>query len=316
MTRAVDHSVLERIPALQIDEVLRIQECLKNKWGIEAPRDSADWARRLDELPEGVAERYWELHEKQAEFIRAGKRIPIGVERSWYDFLATWPIAGIVHSQKAPYILDSAAAVIRIWRHLGLKGGLTDIGCHVGYHLDLYEQFTSAQVVGIEASPIAAATARSMLGERGRVVIEAGDVMTVPIPKSKLISCVDAFPHQPAELALLIRRLADALESDGILVLAGDLLGIPKGELARICQHNGLKVKCHEVIGGWIGALGSFNNRLLIALGRDGSKVPRDVYLNWDGFPQYANSPDTPWDRKCQAFYWAKSPQTESPRVP
>jgi hypothetical protein len=31
--------------------------------------------------------------------------------------------------------------------------------------------------------------------------------------------------------------------------------------------------------------------------------VPRERYLNWEGFPRYANDPTVPWHEKTQAFF-------------
>jgi hypothetical protein len=292
------------LPTISLEQVTAIQQILAESWGIKSPQNPAEWTARIESLPQDIKGQYQELLNAQLRYTEKGKAIPADIERRWYDLLGVQPLSGIVHSRKYPFILDSAAAVIDIYRQCGLSGPILDIGCHVGYHLDIYDRLLDTEVIGIEVSATAVATAKAHFVSRPRVTVIQGDIEKIQIPECKLISCVDAYPTNQAGLTAFLARIAKGLPGDGVVVLIGGIGSMKRGEVAKACKHIGLGMALHDVIGGWVGDLGQYQGNAVLALRRDGESVPKDLHMEWtEGFPEYANNPSTPWHEKTQAFF-------------
>lgn len=291
------------IMKLNREDVLQIKAILHETWGIRGFRNHEEWSRELNSLPTETVNRYWALHEEQAGYLERKKKVPASLELKWYEFLGTQPVAGVVHSHKYPFTLDTAAAVVAMCRAVGAKGPILDIGCHIGYHPDIYEKLLGLEVFAIEASQAAISTARSVLGDRERIHFIRADHSKIELPKVQVITCVDAFPYSRGDIALMLSKFIDAITKDGFIVLAGNLLDIAPGDLSKVCKHLGLGMLAHGVTGGWISPLNTYENRIWIVLGKSKTAVPRNLYMNWDGFPEYANSTLTPFDEKTQAFF-------------
>ena len=284
-------------------EVLTIQNILAENWGIKAIRSSAEWDSELKKLPEDVLHTYYALNDDQADFLQRKKKIPKELEHRWYEFLGTQPIAGIVHSRKYPFILDSAVFVVAICRALGFRGRILDIGCHLGYHLDVYARLLEMEAVGVDMSSSAINTGKTIFGADRQITLIQGDVEEMELPKAQVITCIDAFPKDRVSLTILLTKLKNSIGDDGIIVLGGDVLELAKGDIAKACNHVGLGLLAHDVTGGWVGPLDLFDNRLLLALAKINSPVPRDLFLDWGDFKFYANATSTPWNEKTQAFF-------------
>ncbi len=296
-----------KAPRLTRDEVAQVQQILADPWGIKSPQTPAEWTARIKSLPQDIKRQYQDLLNAQLRYAEKGKGIPADLERRWYELLGNQPLSGIVHSRKYPFILDSAAAVIDSYRHCGFSGPILDIGCHVGYHLDIYERLLDTDVIGIEISATAVATAKAHFVSRPRIEVIQGDIEKVQIPECKLISCVDAYPTNQAGLTAFLARIAKGLPSDGVVVLIGGIGSMKRGEVTKACKHVGLGMVLHDVIGGWVGDLGQYQGNAVLALSRDREPVPKDLHIGWsEGFPEYANNPSTPWHEQTQAFFRSK----------
>lgn len=293
---------------LRLDDVLEIQSLFSERWEIWSPRDTAAWEKRLDALPVGLRETYRDLWQRQAEYVEREKPIPTALESKWYELLGASQVSGLVHSQKYPFLLDTAAFAVAVYRSAGLTGAVIDVGCHTGYHVDTYESLLKTDVFGVDRSRSAIETARSKLGPKRRIELAVGDVTEVKLPQAALAICSDAFPSDQAGLTVLLRRLREVVSPDGYIVLSGNLLYLKKGLLAQVCKFLALRMVAHLVTGGWVGAQNRYDNRLFVVLSENqGRSVPRDLYLDWSeyGFPGYANDLTTPWERKTQAFFRA-----------
>ena len=101
----------------------------------------------------GLASKYRYLHDRQASYLERGKTIPADLETRFYDLIAERSLAGYVHSQKRPYILDTAALMHALINQLEVEGRVLDFGCHIGYHAHwLATQHPELSVQGVDLS--------------------------------------------------------------------------------------------------------------------------------------------------------------------
>jgi SAM-dependent methyltransferase len=100
-------------------------------------------------------------------------------------------------------------------RQLRPAGRLLDVGCAVGFFLDLARE-AGYQCVGLEPSPVASQWARERLG----LEVITGDLWTADLPPGSfdVITVWDVLHEQPDPLALL-RRMASLLADDGVVLI-------------------------------------------------------------------------------------------------
>lgn len=291
---------------LPLEEVRRIDRYLDDVWGITLPKSPAKWKRRLRELGKnGLAAEYWDLHDALARHYEIGREPPAGLETVFYDTLADPRICGHVHSQKRTEILDAGCLLVHLVRTLKVSGPILDVGCHTGHHAHLLARETGAPVVGIDLSAKALETARvKTAGTTGLTYSDASLGDPSFAGKFEMLYAVRSIDLEDANLGLI----ASALKSGGVAVILTSEAPDDSPEALAAIRDAGLGWGLSDVVGGWVGEERDYEaGPVLVLIKGESHQIPPDFLEQAEStwtqhFRDYANSPNTPWSEKTQAY--------------
>ena len=207
---------------LPLGLVRELDRYLRSEWGIvPSPMPSDWWAGLDDAVGSGLASKYRYLHDRQASYLERGKTIPADLETRFYDLIAERSLAGYVHSQKRPYILDTAALLHALINQLEVEGRVLDFGCHIGYHAHwLAIQHPELSVQGVDLSREAIKVAQTKSSKVPNLAFSHVKSTQAPEGVYDIVFASDALDFSRGKQAgQLLRVLSNCLSEGGILAL-------------------------------------------------------------------------------------------------
>lgn len=299
---------------LPLEDVKNIDAYLADTWGISMPMPPEQWKKRFDELAgEALAAEYWKLHDELATCYATESPVPLQLEAAFYNTLADDRIAGHVHSQKRTEILDAGCLLLHLVRELHIEGPFLDIGCHTGHHAHLLAKETSADVYGIDLCARAIEAAEAKTRGTPRLAFSVGSLAQHSArERYEFIYAVRSIDLDKASA----QQIYAALKPGGIAAIL--TRGAPNSSqrARKAIREARLGWGFSDVVGGWVGEGRGYEAGPVVVLIKDGSLgIPADFVEQaqsvWaEYFRGYANSPDTPWTEKTQAYsrgQWIRS---------
>lgn len=270
------------------------------------PRPPVRWKRRLRELGgRGLAAEYWGLHDAIASHRETGLEPPEGLETIFYDLLADPRICGHVHSQKRTEILDAACLLVHLARTLMIDGPILDVGCHTGHHAHLLAQEVQVPVTGIDLSAKAIETARARTAGTADLNFSTSSLSDPSfVNVFEMIYAVRSIDYDDASIA----SVAAALQPGGLAVIVTSGAPDASTESRDALRAAGFGWGLSDVVGGWVGDERDYEANAVLVLIKGGTReIPADCVEQatsiWvEHFQDYANSPETPWPEKTQAY--------------
>lgn len=293
---------------------------LGTRYGIERQLSAIEFDEALAAIPGASARRLSKLNERRNDLYAraASDRALENVNREFFDAFVTRPFSGLLHSMKRTYILDELVALGILVSILDVEGAVLDIGCHVGYHAGWLAHRFGLCVAGVDRSGPAIAAARSTLADVNPTGLSfvhstAGQFLKANDQQYDLIYNFDGPSMDEAAWKLVSSRLAPG----GVLALVGEELAeVPKPSSAVLgsAARHGLLCCLADVVGGW--TMDGYEGTTLLVFVKADGPLPvapdmKDCAAAWNqsGFAAHCNAPETPRERKTQAYFRALYPQ-------
>ncbi len=307
---------------LNPEEIDDLDCFLRTHFGIRPLTPDDDWHARVEDLcSPSQFDRFRRLQNQRSEEARFGG-VRAATDAAFFEYTAQDPLFGLVHSLKRTFILDAAAVLTALFRHLEVEGPVLDVGCHGGYHALWLAQRLGLEVVGLDASECAVAYAEAKRRELD-LSSQSARFVRGRFPQALGRGRYDAIYSIDGPVTLRykhLRPLSAALRPGGLLVVIQDG-GIDSAHVLREAHRVGLGLAYVDVTGGWdyfslLNGEPWFQSK--IALGFiEGAEhaVQGDLRAlssrAWDeGFITHNNTDGTPWAKKTMACYRAKREAT------
>ena len=261
---------------LPLGLVRELDRYLRSEWGIVPSPTPSDWWAGLDDaVGSGLASKYRYLHDRQASYLERGKTIPADLETRFYDLIAERSLAGYVHSQKRPYILDTAALMHALINQLEVEGRVLDFGCHIGYHAHwLATQHPELSVQGVDLSREAIKVAQTKSSKVPNLAFSHVKSTQAPEGVYDIVFASDALDFSRGKQAgQLLRVLSNCLSEGGILALFGRYADDPWSLLGKNFRTCSVGFALGDVTGGWLDGERGFRSNLGPNL-REGDRQP------------------------------------------
>lgn len=125
--------------------------------------------------------------------------------------------AYVSYRDDKPHIVKNMTKVLRHIQRLTPKGKVLDVGCAMGFFIELCQQ-RGYDAYGFDASRYAALEAKRLVGP-DRVKVSTIETVKYPSGSFDIITLLDVFEHL-ADPRTNVKQLSKLLKNDGILVLA------------------------------------------------------------------------------------------------
>ena len=317
MNAATRLDTLERLARekrlIAISSVDQLDLWLRQEFGIVPVSSLDDWqcCVAASGISDTLYDKFYALYDKRIHELEQTNEMSSSLDAEFYELIAQDPLAGLVHSQKRSVILDAAAFLQSLLKHLEVQGRVLDVGCHVGYHAIWLSSQSKVTVVGVDVSSAATAYARkkaSLLGANASFV--TGDVVSVDFEQSfDLIYAVDSLPVSPKEFSDVVDHLSRTLVPGGCMVVFGSTLHetICSPEVHACLNRNVLGFGIGDIVGGAT-VDGDFAVKQTVVLVKGVENSVPEAILGkitsaWGEFSKYANRSEIAIERKTQAFH-------------
>ena len=293
---------------LDINEVERINDQLKNLYGIEWFEDLITSEFELRELSAPGDWNQWEKLLRQAgTHMEKYGEIDAELENSCYDFQSKEGIRQFWYSQRRPWMLDTIVALISLIKTFQLEGTHLDIGCGIGSLSSLLMLNTSIKGYGIDRSKGTIAACRA-LDPTKQVQFESCDLLEYnPAMQFQLITAIDLKQTNEKGFHEYVEQISERIASEGHLVMVGNFT---QGFEENFFNTLGLEIQSWQRVGGLriqnFDAL--WDTKFFIHL----KKVDSPIFQGWEPddahghqFADYANGIGEYEERKTRAFFYA-----------
>lgn len=300
--------------ALPLSEVQELNAYLREEWMIFQPHNTVkEWKDWLWEATNHakIASRYLDMAAERYDREEQGRTSSPWLDQQFYDVMADDALAGVTHSPRRTYILDSAALATVLMRIAKIEGVILDLGSHIGYHTIWLGRKHTNRVVGIDYSKKAIEYAQARAKEMTNVEFRHLDFTATDMTERfEMILCVDAIPEDDRRRRLAIGWIGQHLVDGGVALLVDRCRTWNCDSLRAWLKSASLGFALSDQVGGWLGAGDDFAGQDALVLVKGiVAPLPKPSLvwvLEWPEFADYANTKGVPVEEMTQAYFRAK----------
>lgn len=297
--------------SLDSDEVMRLDEALRSRWGVDLHETTLDLESVIESHPDPALRTMAAAALKEARSsLRAG-----GGEEAFYNVMCDLKLLGLATSVRRHILLDSIAFVASLIRTADIRGPVLDVGCHAGMAMDILYDAAPNKFHGIDPIERAIDIARKKTADRDdRLTFETGHLKDSSAEKYDLVYCIDSMPPGRQARGRFLKAVREHLTSEGLaLIVSQHWVAESPRETRDQLKNIGLGFVFADVVGGWGGMPNAYSAEGCVVLSKASrrpypSNIREHVETLWPAFARFANHRSTSDRRKTQAYFRTSNP--------